>query len=212
MKKPAVIYSPHQHREQELWKQGCTHVAGIDEAGRGPLAGPVVAAAVIFPPGTSIQGLNDSKKLSHEQRESLFPKIYAEALAIGIGIIHADIIDDINILNATFRAMEQAVDMLDVSPQHLLVDGNRFYPSTTPYTTIVAGDTLCYSIAAASIIAKVTRDRMMHEFDEQYPGYGFARHKGYGTRAHYDALRELGMCPIHRRSFVHLEIEVEQEQ
>jgi len=207
MTKPSGISFPHQHREQKLWAQGCIHVAGIDEAGRGPLAGPVVAAAVVFPSGISIQGINDSKKLSPEQRDELFPKIYDKALAVGVGTVDADIIDDINILNATFRAMSQAVDALSVSPHHLLVDGNRFYRSSIPYTTIVAGDASCFSIAAASIIAKVTRDRMMCEFDEQYPGYGFARHKGYGTRAHYAALREYGMTPIHRRSFVHLEIE-----
>ncbi|HZV11744.1 MAG TPA: ribonuclease HII, partial [Candidatus Kapabacteria bacterium] len=177
MTKSSGVTSLHQHREQELWEQGFTYIAGIDEAGRGPLAGPVVAAAVIFPPETSIQGINDSKKLSPEQRELLFPKIYAEALAVGIGIVDAGIIDDINILNATFRAMSQAVDSLGVSPHHLLVDGNRFYRSPIPYTTIIAGDAICYSIAAASVVAKVTRDRMMHEFDEQYPGYGFARHK-----------------------------------
>jgi ribonuclease HII len=207
MPKPSGVTLPHQHREQELWRQGVVHIAGVDEAGRGPLAGPVVAAAVVFPSGTAIKGINDSKKLSSEQRELLFPKIHAQALAVGVGIVDASIIDDINILNATFRAMSQAIEALNISPHHLLVDGNRFYRSPIPYTTIVAGDATCYSIAAASIIAKVTRDRMMREFDEQYPGYGFARHKGYGTRAHYEALRELGLSPIHRRSFVHLETE-----
>ena len=207
MKKSPGAAFPQLSREQEFWRQGIARVAGIDEAGRGPLAGPVVAAAVVFPPDVSIEGINDSKKLSAAQRESLFTRIRDTALAVGIGTVDAPVIDEINILNATLRAMSQAIDSLNISPQHLLVDGNRFYPSPIPYTTIVDGDALCYSIAAASIIAKVTRDRLMCELHERYPAYGFAQHKGYGTRAHYNALRTYGLTPIHRKTFVHLETE-----
>lgn len=188
--------------EEAIWQRGIRHVAGVDEAGRGPLAGPVVAAAVIFPPGLLIAGVDDSKKLSPGRREEIFGIIQAHAVTIGVGIVgHAEI-DEINILQATFKAMHGALASLTVPPEHVLVDGNRFAGSGVPFTAIVDGDACCHAIAAASIIAKVTRDRLMCEYDLRYPGYGFARHKGYGTAAHREALARLGACPIHRRSFL----------
>lgn len=194
--------------ERDLWTRGVHAVAGIDEAGRGPLAGPVVAAAVVFPEGCFIPEVDDSKLLSAIEREELYGRICSEATAFGIGIIDHIIIDEINILNATFRAMHQAIQQLPSVPGHLLIDGNRFVtdglPSGTvgiPYTTIIDGDATCFSIAAASILAKVTRDRIMLEYDSHFPGYGFAQHKGYGTKEHREAILTLGYCPIHRRSF-----------
>ncbi len=188
--------------EHELWRMGKAHIAGIDEAGRGPLAGPVVAAAVIFEQEVSIPDVDDSKLLSEDIREILYPQIMNRAAAVGIGIVNHAIVDKINILNATFKAMHGAIDQLAISPTHLLIDGNRFDGSVIPFTTIVDGDALCFSIAAASIVAKVTRDRLMIDYDAQFPGYGFARHKGYATREHRDAISRLGYCEIHRRSFV----------
>ncbi len=180
-------------------------VAGIDEAGRGPLAGPVVAAAVIFQEGTFIPGVDDSKKLTPRARAGLFDLIMSRALAVGIGSVDNTVIDEINILNATFLAMDRAVGSLGLRPGHLIVDGNLFRPgaaaSGIPFSTVIGGDGECFSIAAASILAKVTRDRLMEEFEEVYPGYGFARHKGYGTADHRAAIFRLGFCPIHRRSF-----------
>jgi ribonuclease HII len=190
--------------EEVLWKSGVAHVAGVDEAGRGPLAGPVVAAAVIFPPGLRIPGVNDSKKLSPARREELFGIIHAEVLAVGVGIVGHVEIDTINILQATYKAMHIALASLAVVPDHILVDGNRFSGTGVPFTAIVDGDACCHAIAAASIIAKVTRDRLMLEFDQLYPGYGFARHRGYGTAAHREAIVRLGPCPIHRRTFLHM--------
>ncbi len=189
--------------EERLWRAGLRNIAGIDEAGRGPLAGPVVAAAAIFPPGCLIAGVDDSKKLTHPRREELLEKIHAEAVAIGIGIVDQTDIDRMNILQATFKAMHIAVRNLAIHPEHLLVDGNRFAGDAIPYSTIVDGDALCHAIAAASIVAKVTRDRIMLEQDSAYPGYGFARNKGYGTAEHRAAIARLGLCPLHRRSFCH---------
>jgi ribonuclease HII len=190
--------------EEALRRRGL-RVAGIDEAGRGPLAGPVVAAAVVFGHGTVIPGVDDSKKLTPDERNRLIDLITAESVAFGIGTVDSTVIDEINILNATFLAMDRAVAALGLRPGHLLIDGNLFRPgeasSGIPYTTIIGGDGTCFSIAAASIVAKVTRDRMMEDFDRMYPGYGFARHKGYGTAGHREAMRRLGLCPIHRRSF-----------
>ena len=195
--------------EKELWRNGVRYIAGIDEAGRGPLAGPVVAAAVIVSPDFFLEEVDDSKKLSTSTREALYDRIMDGALAIGIGQVENDVIDEINILNATFMAMHRAVNELSVTPEHLLIDGNRYQGERIPFTTIVDGDALSFSIAAASIIAKVTRDRMMAEFDLQFPGYGFAKHKGYATREHRDAIARLGYCPIHRRSFsVNLQLEL----
>ena len=187
--------------ENKLREKGFIHVAGIDEAGRGPLAGPVVAAAVIFPHNISIDGVNDSKKLSAQKREALFEIIHRHALSVGIGIVEHSTIDKINILQATLQAMEEAVAQLSPAPHHLLVDGQHYRREGIPCTTIIDGDAQCFSIAAASIIAKVTRDRMMLQYDKQFPNYGFARHKGYGTKEHLEAIRKHGLCEIHRRSF-----------
>ncbi len=189
--------------EQTFWRLGVQRVAGIDEAGRGPLAGPVVAAAVIFPVGCFMEGVDDSKKLTHRRREELFPRIQEHAVSVGIGIVDQQDIDKMNILQATFKAMHIAIASLAARPEHLLVDGNRFTGNEVPFTTIVDGDARCHAIAAASIIAKVTRDRIMVEQDTLYPEYGFARHKGYGTAQHRAAIAQYGLCPIHRRSFCH---------
>jgi ribonuclease HII len=187
--------------ERQCWIRGWMNVAGVDEAGRGPLAGPVVAAAVIFPRGFFIPDVNDSKQLTRLQREVLYNQIMSNTVAVGVGKVDNVTIDEVNILNATFKAMHEAVHQLSIPPDHLLVDGNRFADQGIPYTTIVNGDSLSFSVAAASIIAKVTRDRMMVEFDMKFPGYGFARHKGYGTTEHHRAITKLGLSPIHRRSF-----------
>jgi ribonuclease HII len=177
------------------------NVAGVDEAGRGPLAGPVVAAAVVFPAGLYLRGVDDSKKLTAARREELHDRIMESALSVGVGIISHQVIDEINILNATFRAMHEAVAKLTVPPDYLLVDGHMFPGGHVPFTTVIGGDGLCFSIAAASIIAKVTRDRIMCAYDQEFPEYGFAGHKGYGTQEHRDAISRLGYCAIHRRSF-----------
>jgi len=193
--------------ERKIWKTGITYIAGVDEAGRGPLAGPVVAAAVVVTPGLSVAGVNDSKQLTPLQRDVLFDRIVHEAQAVGVGIVENSVIDRINILNATFQAMHQAIRALQIRPEHLLIDGNRFLcdPLSTgdpvPFTTLVRGDASSFSIAAASIVAKVTRDRIMREYDGIYPGYGFAHHKGYAIQQHREAILRLGLCPIHRRTF-----------
>ncbi len=176
-------------------------ICGIDEAGRGPLAGPVCAAACILPEGLVLEGLNDSKQLSEKRREALYEQITEKALAWAVCLADEKTIDEINILQATFRAMRGAVEGLKLRPDLCLVDGNRDPGLGLPTRTVVKGDATCASVAAASILAKVTRDRLMKEYDVQYPGYGFAIHKGYGTKAHYAAVAALGLCPIHRRSF-----------
>ncbi len=188
--------------ERRAQEQGLGPVCGIDEAGRGPLAGPVCAAAVILPLDCHIDGLNDSKKLTEKKREALFPLIQEKALAWGIGWASAEEIDSINILQATFLAMKRAVEQLSVQPGWALVDGNRMPPLDVPGETVVKGDAQCASIAAASILAKVSRDRLLEEWDTLYPEYGFAKHKGYGTKAHYDAILRHGVLPIHRKSFL----------
>lgn len=177
-------------------------LCGIDEAGRGPLAGPVCAAACVLPEGLVIEGLNDSKKLSEKRREALYEQITTQAVAWAVCLVDEAVIDEINILQATFRAMRGAVAKLGVQPDLCLVDGNRDPGLGLPTRTVVKGDASCASVAAASILAKVTRDRLMCAYDAQYPGYGFAVHKGYGTQAHYAAIQQLGLCPIHRRSFL----------
>lgn len=177
-------------------------LCGIDEVGRGPLSGPVVAAAVILPPGSRILYINDSKKLSEKKREELFDVIMDQALAVGIGMSPPSRIDEINILNATYEAMREAISRLSVSPDLLLNDAVTIPQVPIPQVAIVGGDRKSISIAAASIIAKVTRDRMMVEYEEMFPGYKFARNKGYGTAQHIAALKELGPCPIHRKSFI----------
>lgn len=188
--------------ENEIKKRGYARIAGVDEAGRGPLAGPVCAAAVILPDGCEIEGLNDSKKLSEKKREKLFDEIKEKAFAWSAVMIDEKIIDEVNILNATFLAMNQAVDMLSEKPDYVIIDGNRIKNMEIPHETVVKGDARCKSIAAASIIAKVTRDRYMLEMAKIYPEYGFEKHKGYGTKAHYAALEEYGISPIHRKTFL----------
>ena len=187
--------------ERTCWKLGAETVAGVDEAGRGPLAGPVVAAAVIFPAEVWIHGVDDSKKLSAGRREELSRLIRECALSVGVGIVPSEVIDEINIYQAAMRAMAEAVARLTPQPNHLLIDGPRYQKSEIPYNAIVGGDAVCFSIAAASIIAKVHRDAIMRDYDEEFPCYGFAQHKGYGTQAHRDAIRAHGPCRIHRRSF-----------
>jgi ribonuclease HII len=187
--------------EQEAYAKEIRHIAGIDEAGRGPLAGPVVAGAVILPKGLLIEGVNDSKKLSEEKREKLYELIVKEALAWGVGIVDNNTIDSINILKATHLAMGQAIASLKIKPQLLLIDAEKLNEIDIPQESIVKGDALSHSIAAASIIAKVTRDRMIIKMDKKYPGYGLARHKGYGTAEHIKAIKEIGLCEIHRKTF-----------
>ena len=177
-------------------------ICGVDEAGRGPLAGPVCAAAVILPKRLVIPGLNDSKKLSDKRRRELFPIIQQEAVSFGIAFASQEEIDEINILQATFLAMRRAMEQLNPQPEFALIDGNRETDFGVPCKTVIKGDSLSANIAAASVLAKVTRDNWMMEAAEKYPGYGFEIHKGYGTKAHYAALEKLGPCPIHRRSFL----------
>ena len=188
--------------EDSHFENGIQIICGVDEAGRGPLAGPVCAAAVILPPHADIPGLNDSKKLSDKRRRELFPVIKETAIAYGIGIATHEEIDEINILQATYLAMERAIQALSVKPELALIDGNRARDFGIPVETVVKGDSCSASIAAASILAKVTRDDMMLELADTYPQYGFEIHKGYGTKAHYAALDEHGISPIHRMSFL----------
>ena len=191
---------PGREFEASLVAPGIIY-CGCDEAGRGPLAGPVVAAAVILPAGELPKGLNDSKKLTEKARERLYGEITESAVAWAVAEASAADIDEINILNASLLAMRRAIDALSVPPQFALIDGNQTRGFTLPVRAVVKGDALCPSISAASVLAKVTRDRMMLRLDEEYPGYGFAAHKGYPTAAHYAALAALGPCPQHRRSF-----------
>ena len=187
--------------EQSLLEQGYQFVCGVDEAGRGPLCGPVVAAACILPDGFVIEGLNDSKKLTEKKREKLFDIIIENALCYSIASASVEEIEEINILNAAMLAMNRAVESLEIRPDLALIDGNTSRGFALPTKTVVGGDAISPSIAAASILAKVTRDRMCYDFDKEYPEYGFAKHKGYGTKVHMDALREHGITPIHRPSF-----------
>lgn len=180
------------------------YICGIDEVGRGPLAGPVVAAAVILPKDSYYQYLNDSKKVTEKRRNKLYDEITAEAVSYGIGLVSPDIIDDINILQATYVAMKKAIDALSIRPQMILVDAVHIPDIGIPQVGIVKGDAKSISIAAASIVAKVYRDRLMTEYDAIYPEYKFAKNKGYGTKEHMQALHEIGMSPIHRKSFVHI--------
>ena len=188
--------------EDECRAEGYTVICGVDEAGRGPLAGPVCAAAVILPDHLELPGLNDSKKLSDKKRRELFPLIKEQAIAYGIGLASEQEIDEINILQATFLAMERAIAQLEGKADLALIDGNRAKDFGLPVKTVVKGDSLSASIAAASILAKVTRDDMMEAYGNDYPGYGFEIHKGYGTKAHYAALTEKGPSPIHRMTFL----------
>ena len=189
--------------EKMYYERGLKLIAGIDEAGRGPLAGPVCAAAVILPEGLIIDGVDDSKKLSEKKREQLYDKIIGAAVSYSIAFVYPDVIDEINIRQATHKAMHQSADGLKIKPDILLVDGNDKIPfDGFESEYIIKGDSKRECIAAASILAKVTRDRYMREMDKEYPDYGFARHKGYGTKAHMEAIREVGLCPIHRKTFM----------
>ena len=188
--------------EDELYGKGIVTICGVDEAGRGPLAGPVCAAAVILPPHLEIPGLDDSKKLSDKRRRELFPVIKEQAIAYGIGLASHEEIDQINILQATFLAMRRAIEQLNGKAEFALIDGNRETDFGLPVKTVVKGDSLSANIAAASVLAKVTRDDIMEAMALEYPHYGFEIHKGYGTKAHYEALRDHGPSPIHRMTFL----------
>lgn len=189
--------------EKEYTEKGFQLICGIDEAGRGPLAGPVCAAAVILPIGTEIEGLNDSKKLTEKKREMLFPIITKKAIAYGIGFASEQEIDEINILNATFLAMRRAVEALGISPDLLLIDGNQKPKiGVGEEVTVIKGDAKSVSVAAASVLAKVSRDRYMLEKSQEYPQYAFEKHKGYGTKLHYEKIAEYGVSPIHRKTFL----------
>ena len=188
--------------EDSFYAQGYTVICGVDEAGRGPLAGPVCAAAVILPDHIEIPGLTDSKKLSDKKRRELFPIIKEQAIAYGIGLASEEEIDSVNILQATYLAMERAIAQLEGKADYVLIDGNRAKDFGLPQRTVVKGDSLSANIAAASVLAKVTRDDLMLELAREYPQYGFEVHKGYGTKRHYEALTEHGMSPVHRRTFL----------
>lgn len=188
--------------ENEIYGEGYALLCGVDEAGRGPLAGPVCAAAVILPRGLVIEGLNDSKKLTEKKREALFEPIREQAIACGVAFASVEEIEELNILNATFLAMNRAIEQLSPAPALALIDGNRDSGIRCPSRCVVKGDAKCADIAAASVLAKVTRDRYMLRMAEQYPQYHFEQHKGYGTKLHYDALRAYGPSPIHRMSFL----------
>ena len=188
--------------EKELYQKGFKNICGIDEAGRGPLAGPVVIAGVIMPQDSMIEGINDSKKVSEKKREKLYDIILEEAISYSVAIVGQDVIDEINILNATKQGVTEVIDGLDVKPDLILVDAlEHINTRGIPYEPLVKGDARCYNIAAASILAKVTRDRIMRQWDEIYPQYGFLSNKGYGTAKHIAAIKEYGLCPIHRISF-----------
>ena len=188
--------------EKSVYNEGYEFICGIDEAGRGPLAGPVVVASVIMPKDSMIEGVNDSKKVSEKKREKLYDLITTEAISYGVGIISQDEIDEINILNATKKGLTNSLKELSTKPDIILVDALREIDTLNiPYRSVIKGDAKIYSIACASIIAKVTRDRIIREWDKVYPQYGFASHKGYGTAKHIAAIKEYGLCPLHRKSF-----------
>lgn len=208
--KKKLAYEKEQQRlytiteyERKYQAMGIEYIGGIDEAGRGPYAGPVVTACVILPVGCRIEGVNDSKKLSSKKREKLFDIIYERAAAVGIGMADNNEIDELNILQATYRAMRRAVENMSIRPQQLLVDAVTIPDTDIPQEAIIKGDAKSISIGAASIIAKVTRDRLMAEYSKQYPQYGFEKNAGYGTKEHEEAIRKYGLCDIHRRSFTH---------
>ena len=192
----------HLMKEFDLERKHKGYLAGVDEAGRGPLAGPVFAAAVVFSDDVVIEGINDSKKLTEKKREKLFDEICKKATAYCVASVDEKTIDEINILQATFLAMRNAVAGLDITPDYVLIDGNKSPGLPMECETVVKGDGKSMSIAAASILAKVSRDRFITEMAEIYPGYGFSKHKGYGTKAHYEAIEKLGICPIHRKTFL----------
>ena len=188
--------------EKDLYNKGFKNICGIDEAGRGPLAGPVVVAGVIMPKDSMIEFVNDSKKVTEKRREKLYDVIKEEAISYSIAVIDQDVIDEINILNATKKGVTDVVDGLEIKPDLILVDAlEHINTRGIPYEPLIKGDARCYNIAAASILAKVTRDRIMRQWDEIYPQYGFLSNKGYGTAKHIEAIKEYGLCPIHRKSF-----------
>jgi len=188
--------------EKDLYNKGFKNICGIDEAGRGPLAGPVVVAGVIMPQNSMIEFVNDSKKVTEKRREKLYDVIKEEAISYSIAVIDQDVIDEINILNATKKGVTEVVDGLEIKPDLILVDAlEHINTRGIPYEPLIKGDARCYNIAAASILAKVTRDRIMRQWDEIYPQYGFLSNKGYGTAKHIEAIKEYGLCPIHRKSF-----------
>ncbi|MCX4302702.1 MAG: ribonuclease HII [Clostridia bacterium] len=192
-----------KQEELSLYSDKISYICGIDEAGRGPLAGPVVVGAVILPKDSFIEGVNDSKKVSEKKREKIYEQIIAEAISYGVGIVDQKTIDEINILNATKLGVKLAIEQMKVKPDLILVDAlNNIDTNGIAYKSVIKGDAKHYSIAAASIIAKVTRDRIMMQWDEIYPAYGFAKHKGYGTAAHISAIKENGPCMLHRKSFI----------
>ena len=206
---PKLTKEQEELRQEAMWEieksigeKGYKYIAGVDEAGRGPLAGPVYAAAVILPEGVKIDGINDSKKLSEKKREELFDVITKVALSYSVASVDEKIIDEVNILNATHMAMCNAVDSLSIPCDYVIIDGNSIKGMEKPHMTVVKGDAKSISIAAASILAKVSRDRYIKAMGEKYPEYGFEKHKGYGTKAHTDAILEHGICPIHRRTFL----------
>lgn len=202
MKQEEMIRLQHMlEMEERLYEQGYQAICGVDEAGRGPLCGPVVAAAVILPKDICIEGVNDSKKLSEKKREQLYDVIMEQAVAVGVGISDVAVIETVNILNATKLAMKQAVENLSIPADYALIDGNQRIDIAIPLETVISGDAKSESIAAASIIAKVTRDRMLIAWDKEYPEYGFAKHKGYGTKVHVEAIGTYGLTPLHRPSF-----------
>lgn len=204
MKEKELLRLQNLKKIEEIYSknENIKYICGIDEAGRGPLAGPVVVASVIMPKDSMIEGVNDSKKVSEKKREELYDKIIEEAISYGVGIIDHNEIDEYNILNATKMGLTNSLKELTVKPDLILVDALKNMDTLgIPYKSIIKGDALCYSISAASIIAKVTRDRIMRQWDEVYPMYGFEKHKGYGTAAHISAIKEYGLCPIHRKSF-----------
>src|SRR5262245_12809443 len=203
-KKERIRLDAMLHFERLLWKAGIQHIAGVEEVGLGPLAGPVVAAAVVFPPGTEIEGVDDSKALDEETRRCLDEEIRGKASAFAIGMVGVDEIDRINIYHAGIRAMQLALSNLPIAPQHILVDSRTVPGFAQPQNSFDKGDGINFSIASASIVAKVYRDRLMTDLDSKYPGYGFASHKGYATPVHQRAIRELGPCPIHPRSLDHI--------
>ena len=188
--------------EKEIFENGINYIAGVDEAGRGPLAGPVCVAAVVLKKDTFIEGVNDSKKLTEKKREMLYDKIIEEAISYSIVLISEKEIDELNILNATFKGMNDAVNNLEVKPEMVLIDGNAIKGMVIPHRCIIKGDAHCNSIGAASILAKVTRDRYMMEMHKTYPNYAFDKHKGYPTKLHYECLENFGISPIHRLSFL----------
>lgn len=198
-----MIFLPDFSYEREAREKGYKYICGVDEAGRGPLAGPVCAAAVILPDGIEIEGLNDSKKISEKKREALYDVIIEKAAAYAVAYGTLEEIEEYNILNATYLAMNRAMEALSVKPDFALIDGNRVPAGIqVPCETVVKGDAKSASIAAASILAKVTRDRLLLEYDKKYPNYNFKKHKGYGTKEHYEAIRQYGVCEVHRLSFL----------